>query len=91
MENVIEVPLKKNENSATIQSSNSINCLSLSEKSENTHLQKYMHLNAHSSITYNSQDMEAVHVPIDRRLDKEEAIYISLDIDIDTHICSITQ
>ena len=83
--------LKKTENSATIQSSNSINCLSLSEKNENTHLQKYMHPSVHSSITYNSQDLEAIQVSIDRRMDKEDAIYISLYIDIDTHICSITQ
>ena len=61
---------KKIENSATIQSSSSINCLSLSKKKETTHLQKYMHLNVHSSITYHNQDLEATQVPIDKRMNK---------------------
>ena len=45
-----------------------------------------MHLSVHSSITYNSHDLEAIQVPTDRRTDKEDAIYISLYIDIDTHM-----
>lgn len=49
-------------------------------------MQKYMHLNVHSSITYHNQDLEATQVPIDRRMNKEDAIYISLYIDVDTHI-----
>ena len=31
----------------------------LSEENENTNLKRYMHPNIHSSIIYNSQDMEA--------------------------------
>ena len=42
----------------------------------NTNLKRYMHPNVHSSIIYNSQDMEAIHVSINRRMDKEDVAYI---------------
>jgi len=35
-----------------------------------------MHPNTHSSITYNSQDMEATYVSINRRMDKEDMAYM---------------
>ena len=36
------------------------------KKHENTNLKRYIHPNVHSSTTYNSQDMEAIQVPINR-------------------------
>ena len=35
-----------------------------------------MHPNVHSSITYNSQDMEATYMSINRLIDNEDIIYI---------------
>ena len=35
-----------------------------------------MHPSVHSSTIYNSQDMEAIQVPINRRMDKEDVVYI---------------
>ena len=35
-----------------------------------------MHPNVHSSTIYNSQDMEATQVPINRRIDKEDVVHI---------------
>ena len=32
----------------------------ISEKNENTHSKRYMHLNANSGIIYNRQDMKAI-------------------------------
>ena len=36
----------------------------ISEENENTNLKGYMHPSAHSSIIYNSQDMETTYVSI---------------------------
>ena len=35
-----------------------------------------MHLNVHCSIVYNSKDSEATQVSINRRMDKEDVVYI---------------
>ena len=35
-----------------------------------------MHTNIHSIIVYNSQDMETTYMSIDRRMAKENAVYI---------------
>ena len=35
-------------------------------KEENSNLKRYMHLNVHSNTIYNSQDVEATYVSIDR-------------------------
>ena len=40
-----------------------------------------MHLNVHSSTIYNSCDMEATEMSIDRRMDKKDVIYIYTQID----------
>ena len=45
-------------------------------KKENTHSKGYMHPNVHSSTTYNSQDMEANQVSINRQVDKEDVVCI---------------
>ena len=36
----------------------------ISGKNENTNLKKYMYPNVHSSIIYNSEDMETIQVSI---------------------------
>ena len=35
-----------------------------------------MNQSFHSSTIYNSQDMEATEMPIDREMDKEDVVYI---------------
>ena len=35
-----------------------------------------MHPSVHSSTIYNSQDMEAAYMPIDRGTDKNDVVYI---------------
>ena len=47
------------------------------ERNENTILKRYMHSYVHSSTIYNSQDMEAIKVSINRWMDKEDVIYMS--------------
>ena len=64
MENSTEVP-QKNKNRTTIWSSNATPGY-ISEKTENTNLKRYMHPSVHSSIIYNTQDMEATQVSINR-------------------------
>ena len=64
MKNCIEIP-QKIKNIITIQSNNFTSEF-LSEENENTNLKIYMHPYVHCSITYNSQDMEATQVPINR-------------------------
>ena len=67
MENSMESPLKTKYRTA-IWSSIPLHSIYL-EKSENTKLKRYMHPNVHKSTIYNSQDMEATQVPINRWLD----------------------
>ena len=50
------------------------------KKPENTNSKRYMHSNVHSSIIYNSQDMEATYVFINRWMEKEDETYIQLNI-----------
>ena len=38
--------------------------------------ERYVHPNVHSSIIYNCQDMEAIHMSIHIRMDKEDIVYI---------------
>ena len=45
------------------------------EENKNTNLERYMHLNVHSSFIYNRQDMEATQVSINRGMDKEDMIH----------------
>ena len=45
-------------------------------KNKNTNLKRCMHPNVHASIIYNSQDMEATQVSINRWMDKECVVYI---------------
>ena len=47
------------------------------EKNEKSNLKRYMHPIVRSSTIYNSQDMEATEMPIDRRMDKEDVVHIS--------------
>ena len=48
------------------------------EKNENTNSKKYMHPNVQGSIIYNSQDVEAIQVPINRQMDKENVVCMCL-------------
>ena len=43
----------------------------ISKENKNTNSKRYMHPNVHSSTIYNSQDMEATQVPVNRWLDYE--------------------
>ena len=47
----------------------------MSEANKNTNSKKYTHHNIYSSIIYNSQDMDATLVSINRWMDKEEVVY----------------
>ena len=40
------------------------------KKNENTNLKRNMHSNIHNSIIYNSQDMEATQMPINKWMHK---------------------
>ena len=47
------------------------------EKNNNTNLKRYIHPNVYSITVYNSQDMEATQVSINRQIDKEDVVYIN--------------
>ena len=70
----MEVP-QKTKNRTNIQSSNSTSGY-LFKENKNTNLKRYMHSYVYCSIIYNSQDMEATQVPINRGMDKEDVMYI---------------
>ena len=57
VENIMEGS-QKTKNRATIRPSNSTPSY-IFDENKNTNLKSYMHPNVHSSITYNSQDVEA--------------------------------
>ena len=59
----------------------------ISGKYESSNTKRYVHPNVHSSIIYNSQDMEAISVYINRWMDKEDVIYIY--VHIHTHIYTV--
>ena len=44
---------------------------------ENPNLKRYMHPYVHSITIYNSQDMEATYMSIDRGMDKEDTVHIN--------------
>ena len=46
------------------------------KKNDSTNLKRYMYPNVCSSITYNSQDMKATHVSINRWMDKEDVVCV---------------
>ena len=48
----------------------------LAKETQNTNSKEYMHPYVHCSIIYNSQDMEATQVPINRRADKTAVVHI---------------
>ena len=66
----METP-QKTKSRTTIPSSNSTPGYIPKEKG-NTNLKRYMHPNVHSSIIYNSQDMKATYLSINRWMDKED-------------------
>ena len=75
----IEVPQKAKTRTIIPFSNFTPKCIS--GKKENTNLERYTHPSVHISTIYNSQDMEATHMTINRRMEKEHAIYgITWDI-----------
>ena len=44
-----------------------------SKENKNTNLKRYMHSSLHSSIIYNSQDMEATQASMNRKVGKDVA------------------
>ena len=71
MECSMEGPYKT-KNRVTIWSSNPTPEYVSGEKSNS---KKYLHHNFHSSTIYNSQDMEATHMPINWQMYKENVVY----------------
>ena len=45
------------------------------QKQKPTNSKRYMHFKGHRSTSYNSQDMEATQVSINRGIDKEDVLY----------------
>ena len=54
-------------------------------KNESTNSKRYMYSNVHRCTIYNSQDMEATQVSLNREMDKEYVIYIYICVYI--YIC----
>ena len=48
----------------------------IQKKKMKTLIQKYTCTHVHSSTIYNSEDMAATQMPINRQLDKEDMVYI---------------
>ena len=48
----------------------------MEEPRENHNSKRYMHPNVHCSTIYNSQDVEATWMPINRGMDKEDVVHI---------------
>ena len=44
-----------------------------------------MHLNVHSSTIYNSQDMEAIQMPLNRQMDEEDVAHTHTHTHTHTH------
>ena len=74
MENSVEVPQKCITGSA-LQCSNSPSGYT-SDETQNTNSKAYMHLHVHCSIIYNSKDMEATQVHIDKQTDKKLVVHV---------------
>ena len=73
MENSVEIPQKTKNRTP---SDPAIPLLGIYlKKTKNTDLKNYVHPNIHSSIIYNSQDMEATWVSINRWMDEEDVIH----------------
>ena len=64
MEDSMKIP-QKIKNGTALWTSNSTSG-DLSEETQNTNSKEYMHPYVHRSIIYNSQDMEATQVPVNR-------------------------
>ena len=91
MENRTEVPQKTKNRTTTWY--NNVIMQYTSGKNENTIIKRYTHLNVHSITIYNSQDMKAIQMSINRWMDKDDIVYLCLYIYIYTHtrVCVYTQ
>ena len=47
----------------------------ISEENQNTNSREYMHPYVYCSVIYNSQDTEAIQVPINRHVDKKVVVH----------------
>ena len=72
MENSTEIPLKTKDRDSVWSSNPTPG--HISGKDKNSNLKRYMHPNVHGSTIYNSQDMDATQVSINRLMDKETYI-----------------
>ena len=80
----VEVPQQMKTRTTTVSSNSTSEYIF--EEHKNTNLERCMHLNVHSSFIYNSQDMEATQVSINRWKDKEDVIHTHTYTHTHTHI-----
>ena len=50
----------------------------ISKENKNTNLKRYMYPNVHSGVAYNSQDIEAIQMSINRQMDEEYVVYVCI-------------
>ena len=72
VENSMEVPQKLKDGTALWPSDSTFGYIS--EETQRTNSKEYMHPYVHCSVIYNSQDMEAAQVPINRWMDLKKAV-----------------
>ena len=48
-------------------------------KNKSTNLKRHMHLNVHISIIFNSQDIGATQMSINREMDKEDVVHCAVE------------
>ena len=74
MENSVEI-LQKIKHGSALWLNNSTSGY-MSEEPQNTDLKAHMHPHVHCSIIYNSQDMEAAQVLINRQVSKKIVVHV---------------
>ena len=75
-----EMEIPQNINNKTAMWSSNSTPGHLSEENQNTNSKRYIHPFAHWDSIYNSQDMEATQMPIDKWMDKNKnALYIYIN------------
>ena len=74
VENCMEFPKKIKSGTAFWPSDSTSGNISIG--TQNTNSKEPVHLNVHSSITYNSQVLEATQVPISKRMDQNTVVHL---------------
>ena len=72
-ESSMEVPPKIKNGSALCP--RNFTSWNISEEIQNTNSKQYMHLYVHCSVNYNSYDMKAIRVPMNRQVDKKKVVF----------------